>query len=202
MGLAGATFVYGLTVQSHLPVDLLMASVALSLAAIPEGLPAAFTITLSIGVSRMAKKHSIIRKLPAVETLGKTTVICSDKTGTLTENQMTVKEIVAGGVHYNVTGSGYSHAGQFVIDNAYEYIHKKSDVINKDTQNRYKDIGKINIIGNSPYPVLEQCLIAGMLCNESHLIKKEDGSVGIKGDPTEGALIVSARKAGLFEIFT
>jgi cation-transporting P-type ATPase F len=93
LGLAGTTFLYGLIIQGHLPVDLFMASVTLAVAAIPEGLPAAVTITLSIGVSRMAKKHSIIRKLPAVETLGSTTVICSDKTGTLTENQMTVKEM-------------------------------------------------------------------------------------------------------------
>lgn len=202
LGLAGATFMYGLIMQGHLPADLFIASVALAVAAIPEGLPAAVTITLSIGVSRMAKKHSIIRKLPAVETLGSATVICSDKTGTLTENQMTVKEIVAGGVRYNVTGSGYSHSGKIIIHNTYEYIHKKSKVIHKegyDTQNRYKDIRKINIIDNSPYPALEQCLIAGMLCNESHLITKGDGSVGVRGDPTEGALIVSARKAGLSE---
>jgi Ca2+-transporting ATPase len=201
IGLAGAAFSYGLIIQDHPPVDLFIASVALAVAAIPEGLPAAVTITLSIGVSRMAKKHSIIRKLPAVETLGSTTVICSDKTGTLTENQMTVKEIVAGGVHYNVTGSGYSHAGKIVMDN-----NKRSEKFNRldnpdytDNNNEDDDADKVNMINIHSYPVLEQCLIAGTLCNESHLIKKVDGTLDVKGDPTEGALIVSARKAGLTE---
>lgn len=201
IGLAGAAFSYGLIIQDHPPVDLFIASVALAVAAIPEGLPAAVTITLSIGVSRMAKKHSIIRKLPAVETLGSTTVICSDKTGTLTENQMTVKEIVAGGVHYNVTGSGYSHTGKIVMDN-----NKRSEKFNRldnpdytDNNNEDDDADKVNMINIHSYPVLEQCLIAGTLCNESHLIKKVDGTLDVKGDPTEGALIVSARKAGLTE---
>jgi cation-transporting ATPase F len=202
LGLAGATFMYGLILQDHLLVDLFMASVALAVAAIPEGLPAAVTITLSIGVSRMAKKHSIIRKLPAVETLGSTTVICSDKTGTLTENQMTVKEIVAGGVHYNVTGSGYSHAGKIIIEKNKGNGRKSDSIDNQDNKNdkhnEVENIGKIDTIGDS-YPVLEQCLIAGMLCNESHLIRTEDGSMSVKGDPTEGALIVSARKMGLSE---
>lgn len=200
LGLAGTTFLYGLVIQGHLPVDLFLASVALAVAATPEGLPAAVTITLSIGVSRMAKKHSIIRKLPAVETLGSTTVICSDKTDTLTENQMTVKEIFAGGLHYNVTGSGYSQAGRIIVPDTNE--HTKPNGPNDQgyhTQIKHVDTGKISSIGSCLHPVLKQCLIAGMLCNESHLIKKGDGSVAVKGDPTEGALIVSATKAGLFE---
>ena len=102
-----------------------MASVALAVAIIPEGLPAAVTITPAIGVNRLAKRHSNIRKLLAIEPLGSTTVICSDKTGTLTENQMTVKEILAGGIRYHVEGSGYFPKGRFVImqDNNNKDIH-------------------------------------------------------------------------------
>lgn len=209
LGLAVTTFAFGTLQQDYHPVDLFMASVALAVAAIPEGLPAAVTITLSIGVNRMAKKNSIIRRLPAVETLGSTTVICADKTGTLTQNEMTVKDIIAGGIHYEATGGGYNPlAGRLVkkqemstssTDNGGEPVRKEEE----------EDVVALSYSGfimprPAPIPtrypvVLEQCLIAGMLCNESELIESTDGNWEVKGDPTEGALIVSAMKAGLSE---
>ncbi|KAF0188386.1 MAG: P-type ATPase [Desulfobulbaceae bacterium] len=172
LGLAALTILVGL-LRGQPFLEIFMAAVALAVGAIPEGLPAAVTITLAIGVSRMAKKRAIIRKLPAVETLGSTTVICTDKTGTLTENQMTVQEILAGGISYKVTGTGYNPL-----------------------------TGAIEAIGNAASPVtspaLQQCLRAGLLCNDSQLVEKE-GIWQVHGDPTEGALLTSARKGGLGE---
>ena len=169
LGLAALTIVVGL-LRGQTFVDMFMAAVALAVGAIPEGLPAAVTITLAIGVSRMAKKRAIIRKLPAVETLGSTTVICTDKTGTLTENQMTVQEIVAGGVSYTVTGTGYNPM-----------------------------LGRIDdpeAASGSTSAALLECLRAGLLCNDSQLAE-EGGVWQVHGDPTEGALLTSARKGGL-----
>lgn len=167
LGLATLTFVVGLSYRNF--QDALEAAVTLTVSAIPEGLPAVVTVTLAIGVSRMAKRHAIIRKLPAVETLGSATVICSDKTGTLTENQMTVQAIYAGGHQYKLTGVGYNPEGEILIDDR--------------TVDLNRDRG------------LQECLIAGLLCNDSHLEKKNAQWV-VLGDPTEGALIASAEKAG------
>jgi len=172
LGLAALTILVGL-LRGQPFLDMFMAAVALAVGAIPEGLPAAVTITLAIGVSRMAKKRAIIRKLPAVETLGSTTVICTDKTGTLTENQMTVQEILAGGISYRVNGTGYNPL-----------------------------TGAIDPIGDTAPPgtsaALQECLRAGLLCNDSQLAEK-DGIWQVHGDPTEGALLTSARKGGLGE---
>ncbi len=171
LALAAALFGYGVLFRGGSVIEMLMASVALAVGVIPEGLPAAITIVLAIGVSRMAKRRAIIRKLPAVETLGCTTVICSDKTGTLTQNKMTVQRIHAGGETFEVTGTGYKPKGDF---------HDASG----------------NKLDTSTIPALHECLHAGMLCNDSALIEKE-GEWIIAGDPTEGALLVAAEKAGL-----
>ncbi len=198
LGLAAATFAFGSIQQQHDYVSLFMASVALAVAAIPEGLPAAVTITLSIGVNRLAKRHSIIRKLPAVETLGSTTSICSDKTGTLTENQMVVREVLAGGISYYVEGSGYFPKGRFLIMHDNNKDLQSNGIKSNDDGQRLNSKREDVVEDVASYPVLEDCLIAGMICNESYLLEK-DGRWEIKGDPTEGSLIVSARKVGLTE---
>ncbi len=169
LGLAGVTFAIGMA-RGETAADMLTAAVALAVGAIPEGLPAVVTITLAIGVQRMAKRHAIVRKLPAVETLGSTTVICTDKTGTLTENQMTVRNVVAGGRSYEVFGSGYDTAGE------YRYADEPIEALSQ--------------------PALRACLEAGVLCNEASL-REHDGAVTVVGDPTEAALLVAARRGGM-----
>ncbi len=172
--LAAVTFIVGYARDQHAVEESFLAAVALAVAAIPEGLPAAITVTLAIGASRMAKRNTIIRKMPAVEALGSTTVICSDKTGTLTENQMTVSEIYAGGQQYRVSGTGYSPEGRII---------KLQEGIEEPDTNDHS---------------LMECLAAGLLCNDTHL-KAIDRRWEVSGDPTEAALIVSAWKAELNE---
>jgi len=169
LALAALTFVVGL-MHGESWVAMFMATVALAVAMIPEGLPAVLTITLAIGVGRMAQRHAIIRRLPAVETLGSTTVICSDKTGTLTRNEMTVQKLFAGGAQFDLTGVGYGPEGSL------------------------QQQGLAVKPGN--HPALLALLRAGLLCNDS-LLREKDGHWQIEGDPTEGALLVAARKAGL-----
>jgi len=153
--------------------EILLTSIALAVAAIPEGLPVVFTITLAIGVSRMAKREAILRRLPAVETLGSCTVIASDKTGTLTKNQMTVLTIFAGNKFYKVTGTGFDPEG--------EILTREEEEKEALENNR----------------ALELCLRTGLLANESDLAFSEEKGYKAEGDPTESALIVSALKGGL-----
>ncbi len=167
--LAAVTFAIGI-LRGESWLDMFLAAVALAVGAIPEGLPAAMTITLAIGMHRMARRNAIIRRLPAVETLGSTTVICSDKTGTLTQNAMTVQQIIAGDVHYEVSGSGYTPTGVVLANSR-------------------------TVEQPLPWPLAET-LRAGVLCNDAHLFE-EQGQWQVNGDPTEGGLIVAAAKAGI-----
>ncbi|MBM3700631.1 MAG: calcium-translocating P-type ATPase, SERCA-type [Actinobacteria bacterium] len=170
-------FVFGVGVlREYLMLDFLglnnvtemfLASVALAVAAIPEGLPAIVTISLALGVNKMARRNVLLRQLPAVETLGCTNVICSDKTGTITKNEMTVREIFTSKNLVKVTGEGYAPKGDFILNG-----QAAADSINMDL-----------------------LLRIGALCNDSRLNRNEKWE--IFGDPTEGALIVSAAKAGL-----
>jgi cation-transporting P-type ATPase F len=169
LGLATLTFAVG-WIRGEPLIDMFMAAVALIVGAIPEGLPAALTITLAIGVSKMARRNAIIRRLPAVETLGSTTVICSDKTGTLTENQMTVQRLATVGGSFEVSGGGYDPRGEITRD---------GEVVDLDAE-----------------PGVHELLLAGLLCNDSRIVEANGGHQ-VEGDPTEGALIVVAGKAGL-----
>ncbi len=168
LGIAAFMFAVGLG-YGYSWTQMFEAAIAFAVSAIPEGLPAVVTVTLAIGVSRMARRHAIVRKLPAVETLGGATVICSDKTGTLTENQMTVQAIYTGGQQYTVTGAGYAPQGEILLD---------EKPVNWDNFSAFKE-----------------CIKAGLLCNDSHLENKDD-QWQVVGDPTEGALIAVANKIG------
>jgi len=165
------TFAVGVT-RGQPWFETFLAVVALAVGAIPEGLPAAMTIMLAIGVSRMARRHAVIRRLPAVEALGSTTVVCSDKTGTFTQNQMTVREIFAADSIVRVEGSGYAVAGGLFREE--------------------------QPVGPHAEAALAEVLRAGMLCNDA-AVREADGRWLIEGDPTEAALLVAARKAGLRE---
>jgi len=155
-------------------VEMLIFGIALAVAVVPEALPAVVTISLAIGVQKMVKRNALIRRLPAVETLGSTSVICSDKTGTLTKDEMTVRKIFAAGQVFSVSGAGYSPVGQFSVNGGTPIV---------------------------PTPGLQKLLIAATLASDTHLIAGGENDSGgewnIKGDPTEGALVVAAAKAGL-----
>lgn len=162
--------------------QMFLAGVSLAVAAIPEGLPAIVTVALAIGVQKMAKRNSIVRKLPAVETLGCATVICADKTGTLTQNEMTIKKVFAEGKMFSVTGEGYEPRGEFLIGDERKNIAKGT--------------------------ALDYLLKAAVLCNNSSFLRdginlgglfrqsKKTINWGISGDPTEGALLSLGAKAG------
>jgi magnesium-transporting ATPase (P-type) len=170
MALAALTFLFGWLVHHFDLGDMFLAAVSMAVAAIPEGLPAVLTITLALGVQRMAKRSAIVRRLPAVEALGSVTTICTDKTGTLTKNEMTVQRVITAVQVFEVNGSGYAPHGGFAIGDTEADISEHAHVL--------------------------ELLRAGLLCNDAALNKSE-GQWHIAGDPTEGALIPLALKAGM-----
>jgi len=168
--IAAASFAFGVLIRDYSAAEMFLASVGLAVAAIPEGLPAIMTITLAIGVQRMAGRNAIIRRLPAVETLGTVAVICSDKTGTLTRNEMTVGTVATQARDLRLTGTGYDPHGVFLADDA--PINAQDD------------------------PLLMEALRGVTLCNDASLEQRE-GEWRVHGGPMEGALLVAAAKAGL-----
>jgi Ca2+-transporting ATPase len=157
-------------------VDFFIVAVSLAIAAVPEGLPAVVTISLALGMREMIHRHALIRRLSSVETLGSATVICSDKTGTLTQNEMTVTRVWVDGEFINVTGSGYSRQGGFQVGSKDIDLHE--------------------------YPGIETALWVGALNNDAQLdvVEGDDQSYRIVGDPTEGALLIAAAKADAYHV--
>ncbi len=167
--MAAVTFVVGILWRGHPPAEMFMMVVALAASAIPEGLPAIMTITLALGVRRMAERNAIVRHLPAVETLGSVTVICSDKTGTLTRNEMTVQRVITRDLKFEVSGAGYAPEGA---------IHLSGTAISLDE-----------------HADLMELMRAVVLCNDARLSWREE-AWKLHGDPTEGALLSLAIKVG------
>ena len=168
LGIVAMLFVLGLFRQTPL-LELFMTAVGLAVAAVPEGLPAVVTVALSVGVLRMARQRVLVRKMAAVETLGATSVICTDKTGTLTVGEMTARALYVGGEHFEITGSGYGPTGDVMFEG--------------------KPPSQLQNIA-----LLELATVL-LACNQAHLVEK-DGTWTTVGDPTEGALLVAGAKAG------
>ena len=167
--LAVVALVVAIGLARGLPViEMFMFGIALAVAVVPEALPAVVTISLAIGVRRMVKRHALVRRLPIVETLGSTSVICTDKTGTVTKNEMTVRQVLADGRLFELSGAGYDPAGQLL------------------------EAGQIL---EAP-PGVRALLCAGVLASDARLVTR-DGRWQVEGDPTEGALVVAAMKAAL-----
>ncbi len=167
--LAGVMSTLGI-LEGYPLVEMFVWGVAIAVAVIPEALPAVVTISIALGVKRMVKRRALIRKLPAVETLGATNIICTDKTGTLTQDQMTIQKIVTAEKEFDVTGAGYNPKGEFIFNG--KAVNAKEE------------------------KTLNFLLTAGSLCNDT-VLDRADGHYGIIGDPTEGAIVVCAEKAGI-----
>jgi magnesium-transporting ATPase (P-type) len=170
VGVAALMLLFGLYVRDYAFAEIFMAVVGIAVAAIPEGLPTILTVTLAIGVQGMARRNAIVRQLPAIETLGSVSVICSDKTGTLTRNEMTVASIATAARTFGVSGVGYEPHGGFSVDGAE--------------------------VEPDAHPLLAEMTRAALLCSDATVERRDDG-MHVEGDPMEGALLVVAMKAGL-----
>ena len=170
LAICAIVFIMGV-LRGFPPTSMFLTSVSLAVAAIPEGLPAVITVALALGVQRMSRRNAIVRRLLAVETLGSANVICVDKTGTITKNEMSVRAVYAGGKRITVEGSGYSSKGRFLI-------------------------GGKPMSANS-VPELEKLIRVSLLCNNSDLAQGNSGSITVLGDPTEASLLVLGEKAGI-----
>ena len=172
--LASAFFAFGYLVRDYTVIEMFLATISLVVASIPEGLPAIMTITLAIGVQRMAKRNAIIRRLPSVETLGAVNVICSDKTGTLTRNEMTAHDVVTSERKYEIEGAGYRPEGQVVYDGSPFSV--------------------------TDDPVLDMMMKTAKICNDADIKKDDEGQWQAIGTATEGALITLAHKVGYADL--
>ncbi|AZG78940.1 efflux RND transporter periplasmic adaptor subunit (plasmid) [Methylocystis rosea] len=170
LAVSSAVFAIGAWIWNFPVSDMYMAAVGVAVAAIPEGLPTVITVTLAIGVQRMAQRNAIIRRLPAVETLGAVTTICSDKTGTLTRNELTVRTVVTADSVFETSGVGYDPHGDFTENGKTVSVEERANLV--------------------------EALRAAAMCNDA-VLNERDGVWGVDGDPTEGALLAGALKAGL-----